>query len=174
MPRQPLFKLVRRADDAGYSIGQGPHLFEPATECTRLIGCCLASWADVQVQFSTLLSVLLGGHTDAAYAVYLTMRLSQERRQIIIAAANVTLTGRNLELFEALMVALDSIEDERNALAHGIFAYYPKLGDAVLWIDPVDWAKYQAKSIKNAENGIADPNELWDIKEKAYVYRPNY
>src|SRR5262245_54216437 len=115
MPRQPLFKLVRREDDADYSIGQGPHHFDPATECTRLIGCCLASWADVQVQFSTLLSVLLKSHSDAAYAVYLTMRLSRERREIIEAAANVTLTGRDLELFEALMFALDSVESERNA-----------------------------------------------------------
>ena len=132
MPRQPLFTLVRPEDDVSYSIGQGPHLIDDAKECTRLIGCCLASWADVQVQLSTLLSVLLKSHSDAAFAVYLTLRTARERVEMIEAAAKVTLIGRDLELFEAMILALKSVEKERNDLAHGIFGYYPKLGDALL------------------------------------------
>lgn len=77
-------------------------------------------------------------------------------------------------MFNAIMLALQSVEKERNDLAHGIFAYYPKLGDCVLWIDPVDWAIYQVTSIKDAENNTANPNALLEIKKKAFVYRPRY
>jgi hypothetical protein len=148
-------------------------LFDPAKECTRLIGCCLASWADVQAQLATLLSVLLKSYSDGAFAVFLALRTSRDRRAVLQAAANVTLKGSDLELFNAIMLALQSVEKERNDLAHGIFAYYPKLGDCILWIDPVDWAVHQVTSIKNAENNTTNPNEMLEIKKKAYVYRPS-
>ena len=172
MSRQPLSKVIRLEDNIGYSLGQGPHLFDSAKECTRLIGCCLASWGDVQVQLATLLSVLLKSYNTGSFAVFLALKTSRSRREVLQAAANATLGPREIELFNAIMIVLGAIEKERNDLAHGIFAYYPILPDCILWVDPNDGALHQVNSIRQSENNTRVPTHHEDIKTKMFVYRP--
>jgi hypothetical protein len=104
-------------------------------EQAALIGRSLAVWSIIEAEMAVLLGVLLKSDTEAAIAVYLTIRRSTARIDAINAACRATLNPRDIELIDAILIEHQSCEAERNALAHGYFGWANELPDAVLWID---------------------------------------
>jgi hypothetical protein len=85
---------------------------------------------------AVLLGVLLGANSDAAIAVYQTLRRATARVDAIKAAAQIVLNSKENELLGAVLRIHQSAEAERNALAHGCFiAAFESLPDAIVWVE---------------------------------------
>lgn len=129
MPRQPLPRKHRKASYGIASLGM-----DNRPEMASVIGQCLMHWPSIELQMALLLGVLLGATNEAAVAVYLSLRAGRVRNDAITAAANVVLSGKELELFRAIIDFERSVEAQRNDLAHGCFGTMDELPDCVLWM----------------------------------------
>jgi hypothetical protein len=74
MPRQP---LPRRYHEPDWDLNLSALAKRP--DHAAIIGDCLSLWTSSETQMAILLSILLKAHTDAAIAVYLTLRRSAPR-----------------------------------------------------------------------------------------------
>jgi hypothetical protein len=137
MPRQPLLYVRPKAKYrfAANALGERPEL-------AALIGECIAVWSRVEAQVAVLLSAIMKAETAISAAVFLSIRNSRAQREAVTAAAEIGLTGRELEMFSAIAIVYQSLDSQRTDLAHGIFAISEDLPDALLWSDSKDFAKY--------------------------------
>jgi hypothetical protein len=103
------------------------------------------SWPVVESEMALLLGQLLGINSEAALAVFETLRRSTAQRDAISAAAVIVLDSKDLELLTAMLDVHKSIEAERNSLAHGHFGIFDKKPDILLWITARDYILLKAK-----------------------------
>ena len=82
------------------------------------------------------------------------------------AVAKVVLNEADYELFSALMKYRESVEKERNALAHGRFGGAAEIKEGVLWIDPIDLSEH---TVRVTATGITD-EALDRVRSKTFVY----
>lgn len=68
-------------------------------------------------------------------AVYTVIRRSTGRTEAIKAAAKITLDEAGQQLVEALLIFLQSVEGQRNDLAHGHWGVSPAIPEGILWLD---------------------------------------
>jgi hypothetical protein len=101
-----------------------------------LIGQCVGLWAQIEIQMALILSALMKSHSDAAIAVFLSIRNSRQQQEALAAAAQTTLVGRASEIFSAISNVYRSLESQRNDLVHGVYALSDDLPNALLWVDP--------------------------------------
>jgi hypothetical protein len=66
-----------------------------------------------------LLAILMKAETEASVSVYLKLRRSVPRKEALEAVAKVSLTGKDHELFQAILRVHSQVEAERNALVLG-------------------------------------------------------
>ena len=96
MPRQP------------YPRNLDPPVFGPAhAKMPRLaeaVGRCIMAFSWVDWQMAVLLAAMMKAQSDASIAIFLTLRNARAQREVLIAAAEVTLRGRHKEIFDALMI----------------------------------------------------------------------
>jgi hypothetical protein len=119
-----------------------------------------------------ILSAVMKSDSDAAMAVFLSIRNSRVQREALAAAAQVTLVGRDLEIFSAISNVFQSLESQRNDLIHGAYALSDDLPDALLWIDPNNHANFFADMFEKLRKDIT-PGPIDEIKKNTFVYRPN-
>jgi len=91
------------------------------------------------------LGLLLGAKDDVAIAMYDALSSTVSKRDVLMAAAEKTLTPDEMEIFNALMSLFKSSASERNDIAHGIWAYSKDKPDHMLLITSDEYVKHQNK-----------------------------
>jgi hypothetical protein len=133
MGRQPFAPFRKR--NPGGSLDVGTHALRQRPELESIIANCLMAWPPAEAEMALILAHLLGaGESEAALAVFHSLRRSSAQRDAISEAARFTLDDRSRELLNAILAIHKSIEDDRNDLTHGNFGTYSKLPDGILWM----------------------------------------
>lgn len=167
MPRQP---LPINLHGGPWEIG--PRAVENRPDHVAAIGRCLTLWPDVLHQLALLLGILLGVNSEAAIAVFSTIRNERGRREAIRAAANHSLDARQLELLEAVMLVIRSAEKERDALAHGCYGYSSAIDDGVLWVESKHIGPWNVGMLlKDQASTGRTGHEHKEIAKRIFVYR---
>jgi hypothetical protein len=165
MTRQP---FLRARPNAHYYINQNCMADRPAM--AAIIAQCLTLWSQIEVEVSLILAVLLDTRSDAAVAVYLSMQNARSKRDALSSAANVSLTGENLELFKAVMNIHKSSGGERNDLAHGIFGIVSDTSDELIWCPSTKFAAWMTRANQKAWNLESDPDPHAPLRNELFVY----
>ena len=108
MPRQPFLPSHSKADLV-YGIG---HIANKP-KIAEALGRCIMSWSYVDWQMANLLAALMKANSEASVAIFLTLRNARAQRDVLIAAAETTLTGSDREIFEALMSIYGGLQSQR-------------------------------------------------------------
>jgi hypothetical protein len=166
MARQPFLPTYT---NRSYAVGA--LVLRDRPELTSRIGRCIAIWAQVDNEIGNLFAILLGTASDAALEVFLSLRRAASQRDSLAAAAKFKLRGEDLETFDALLKVYGSLENQRNALAHGCFGICDDDPSLLLWIDIRDHVHFQAEVLAKELRGeqLPDPHER--LKKNMYVYR---
>ena len=115
MPRRPFLSTPEiRRYIAGKNIRSAPVVIGRAFHKDRpdhaaQIGACLIAWPEVEMQMAALLAVLMKADTDAAMAVFLSLRRATARYDAISEAAKATLDAQGVEYVTAAMKVVQSV-----------------------------------------------------------------
>jgi hypothetical protein len=173
MPRKPFLSLpeIKRYPhrDHGGPWEIGPMVVERRPEHVALIGRCMTHWPDVMHQLALLSGLLLGVNSEAAVAVFATIKTERGRRDAIMAAAEHTLDPQKLELLGAILMAVRSIEKERDNLAHGCYGVSDVIKDGILWIDSKHIGPWNVTMLLK-EPAITGADHA-ELAKKIFVYR---
>jgi len=166
MPRKPFAQFAK----PGTSFAIGPGQINSRPELASLVGQCIATWADVELQMGLSLGAILKTNSEAAVALFLAAKTSRAQRDSLAAVARLLLTGDDLDAFEALMTIYAGLEKQRNALAHGLFGTSDALPDALLWCDMQDHANFLINVYLADYQGkpLADPHAK--LRKDMFVY----
>ena len=126
MPRQP---LPRNLHKGPWLIGPG--IVEQRLEHVAIIGRITTFWPDVVQQLGLLLGVMLGVNSEAAVALFATLRNARARREGLEAVAELNLDPEYHELFEAILTIVGAAEKERDHLAHGCYGMSEDIQDGI-------------------------------------------
>jgi hypothetical protein len=131
-----------------------------------LVGQCLASWAFVEFQLAMLLGVRMKAESGQTMAVFMILRRFTNQKAAIVAAADDVLSEPDKELMTAVVAVQQSIEGERNDLAHGLFGVAHELSDALVWIDMKHHAPWSVEQIR-----IRRDRDTSDLAKHVFLYR---
>jgi hypothetical protein len=110
---------------------------------------------------------MMGSNSDASVAIFLALANAKSRRDVLVAACDSRLDEGDKELFSALMVIYQSLDAQRNDLAHGLFSHSDDIEDGVLWAASQDEAKHTVNLLLNIEKAFED---FKDPKEYTFFY----
>jgi hypothetical protein len=131
MPRQPFLPSYSKAD-LKYGLGH----IKAKPKIAEAIGRCIMSWSYVDWQMAILLAGLMKANSEASVAIFLTLRNARAQRDVLIAAAGMTLTAADKEIFDAIMLLYGSLQSQRADIAHGIFGHATGIDDESMpWIE---------------------------------------
>ena len=167
MPRQPLLPVYRTA------ILRFPvDALAARPALAKLIGQCIAIWAQIEVQMALILNALMKTRSDAAVAFFLSIRNSRLQREGLAAAAKNALKGSyELEVFEAMSVVYQSLEGQRNDLVHGVYALADNFPQILVWFEASKHANFFADLFFRVSNG--EQVSIDEIRSDGFVYRDN-
>jgi hypothetical protein len=149
MPRKPFKPFADRNPGGRIDIGTRTLMKRP--ELLALVGRCLTAWPHIEAEMALVLGQLLGAHnSDAAMAVFQTLRRSSAQREAIFEAGRV-LDPTDRDLLSAVLNVHKSVEAERNALAHGHMGTYSFMPDTVLWMTSADYIEFKAMLVLKGE-----------------------
>jgi hypothetical protein len=171
MPRQPLSYVKPKAKVrfAANALGERPEL-------AALVGECIGFWSQVEAQLAVLLSAIMKAETAITAAVFLSIRNSRAQREALTAAAEIGLTSRELEMFHAVAIVYQSLDNQRVDLAHGIFVVSDDLPDAILWIDSKDFAQHSLDfwtELMSRADSLAPLRAEETVRSVLFVYKNN-
>ncbi|HFU6507162.1 hypothetical protein [Klebsiella variicola] len=152
--------LSRSYPDAKVTMGVG--YIEDRPRAAALVGKIVTSWADVEVQCARLLSVLMNTAIPESAAVFGSLRSSRAQSDALVAVADITLTDKDLALFNAYMKRKAALEKERNDLAHGCFGVSVSIPDHIVWVSQTDFLNFSIAHSSGKE-GVT-------LKDKQFVY----
>jgi hypothetical protein len=169
MPRQPFLPKYSKAD-----LVYGPGHIPKKPKIAESIGRCIMAWSYVDWGMAILLAALMKANSEASVAIFLTLRNARAQRDVLIAAADMTLEGSDKEIFEAIMLLYGSLQSQRADIAHGIFGFIPEgAEDAIPWIETKnlskDWVDRFHKP--KPENSAEQSNEKLAQKRLTYIYK---
>src|SRR4051794_13329245 len=168
MPRQPFlptFSYVKH-----YAVG--PTCLEQRPALAAIIGQCMGMWANAELHVALSLGALLGVESDAAVAVFLSLRNARAQREAISAAAAIILSADEFDVFDATMAVYSAVGRHRHDLAHGIYGIADELPDAVLWTETSKHAHFCIEVYnKETKPGGLGPDPHARMKDDLYVYR---
>lgn len=131
-------------------------------------------WPNIELQMALLLGILLDATNAGAVAVYLSLRAGRVRQDAINAAANTVLSGSVLELYRAIMAFQQSIETQRNDLAHGCFGAMDAVPDGVLWMDSRHLANFMLEFWNKVEHSTpTGPRMPTSQRQRDEIYEGN-
>jgi hypothetical protein len=151
-------KLFNPKPDTHWAIGMGGASGRPVQ--LLLIGECATIWPFVEHQMAICLGILLGSTTDAAMAVFSSIRQGRGQRDAITAAASVTRTEEDQMLIAACLSLLKTAESARNDVVHGQWGVSDTLPNALLWIEAKHHANWNAAAIIKAPGEGPSHDEL--------------
>jgi hypothetical protein len=168
MPRQPFLPFILQ--NRGGQLNVGTHALQQRPELELLIANCLMAWPPAEAQMALLLAYLLGAdQSEAALAVFHSLRRSSAQRDAISEAARITLSDTDQELLAAILNAHKRVEAERNALTHGHFGTYSLLLDGILWMDTKTYTDVRARV--ELAHQVTSEHFLERMYGKTYVYK---
>ena len=136
-----------------------------------LIARCLTFWSQIDVEMSLLLAALLDTRSDAAVAVYLSLTNAKAQRDALASAAQISLSGETLALFNAVMKIHKSSSGERNDLAHGIFGIVSDAHDELIWCPSTKFAAWMTRANQKAWNLEFDPDPHAPLRNELFIYK---
>jgi hypothetical protein len=168
MPRQPFAPIVQR--NPGGQVDVGTNALEKRPELEILIAHCLMAWPPAEAEMALLLAQLLGvSESEAALAVFQSLRRSSAQRDAIAEAARVTLGADSRELLDAILSAHKIVETDRNDLTHGHFGIYSNLPDGIIWMGTKDYIDFKAR-MELAQAVFTNETKL-ALYSNTYVYK---
>jgi hypothetical protein len=168
MPRQPFLPFILQNREGKLDVGT--RALQQRPELELLIANCLMAWPPTEAQMAVLLAYLLGAEqSEAALAVFHSLRRSSAQRDAISEAARFTLSDADQELLSAVLNAHKRVEAERNALTHGHFGIYTLLEDGLLWMDTKTFV--DVKTRVDLGHQIPSQHFLEQLYAKTYIYK---
>jgi hypothetical protein len=131
MPRQPFLPIYKDAD-----LMYGPAHIKKKPEIAAAVGRCIMLWSYVDWQMALLLAAIMKADSETSIAIFLTLRNARAQRDVLLAAADMTLSGQTREIFDAVMLLYGSLQLQRADIAHGIFGHIDIDDDTIVpWIE---------------------------------------
>jgi hypothetical protein len=125
---------------------------------------------------AVLLAALMKANSEASVAIFLTLRNARAQREVLIAAAGMTLTGGDKEIFDAIMLLYGSLQSQRADIAHGIFGHATGIDDESMpWIETKnlsrDWIDrfHKPKQENSAQQSNGD--DSFAQKRSTFIYK---
>jgi hypothetical protein len=166
MPRQPYLPAY---EDRSYVVGA--LVMKDRDDLMAVIGKIIALWSHADNEIATLFSLLMGTESDAALAVFLTLRRASNQREALTAAAQFKLNGEDLRIFNALMRVYGSLEAERNMLAHSCFGRCDEDPSLLYCIEIKHNVHFIVETLSREARGDVSRDRHARLKEHLYVYR---
>lgn len=172
MPPQPLSNVRTNAKLKVHSKS-----LERRSDLAPFIAKIIAGWALVEVGIGTMLSFILEAEFAATAAMLYSLRSSSAQIDAVAAAGKAKLTGRDLEMFEAVLIIARAAAKKRNAIAHHVWAHSDELPDALLLVEPQAYvnhfvelhSKIATKSFHHPWKLLApDPEHVFVYREKEF------
>jgi len=113
-------------------------------------------------------------NSEASVAIFLTLRNARAQREVLIAAADMTLTAADKEIFDAIMLLYGSLQSQRADIAHGIFGHVPNIGDdAIPWIETKNLSKDWINKVHKpkATDSAEQPDDRLAQKQSSFIYK---
>jgi hypothetical protein len=167
MPRKPLLPTYARA-----GVELGPGFLETRPHVAAEIARCVGLWSDVEFQNAQFLASLLHATAAPAVAVYLALKNSRTRQDVLAAAARAVLNDRNYELFGAIQRVGASLESQRNDIVHGLYGKSDQIPDGVLWMSSHDRIKHSLAlgSMSAASRYVLRHEAIRRLRQDIFVY----
>jgi hypothetical protein len=169
MPRQPFLPQHLKADLI-YGIG---HVAKKP-KIAEAIGRCIMTWSYVDWQMAVLLAVLMKANSEASVAIFLTLRNARAQRDVLVAAADMTLSRSDRKIFDAIMLVYGSLQSQRANIAHGIFgSFSADQGDEMPWIETKNLSKEWIEQFHRPKTTriSKSPDEKLPLKHSTYIYK---
>ncbi|MDN3276953.1 hypothetical protein QWJ07_22010 [Frankia sp. RB7] len=160
---------TRSKADLVYGIG---HIAKKP-KIAEALGRCIMAWSYVDWQMAVLLAALMKADSEASIAIFLTLRNARAQRDVLVAAAEMTLTGDDRDTFDAIMSVYTSLQSQRADLAHGIFGSIPDgRDDEVPWIETKNLSKDWVERFHNSKKAdkIDQQDEKLAQKRSTFIY----
>ena len=175
---QPLSTFLKTGN---YSLQFNADALRDKPDFAALIAEAIARWARIEAGVGNIFVEMLGSEINAGYAMFSALRATTLQFQVIKSTANSVLTGEALEVFSATMGVVESVQPERNRLAHWLWGSSPQVPEGLLLIDPVyardmnvRREKYQREFIKEMKLKVTVEEHMSFFKydlSKIFVYR---
>src|SRR6266545_8130648 len=169
MPRQPFLPSHSKADLV-YGIA---HIAKKP-KIAEALGRCMMVWSYVDWQMAVLLAALMKANSEASIAIFLTLRNARAQRDVLVAAAEMTLTGGDQKKFDAIMSIYASLQSQRADLAHGIFGTIPEgKDDEIPWIETKNLSKDWVERFQKLMNEDKPHGQDEKLAQKrcTYIYK---
>jgi hypothetical protein len=153
---------------ASYYINQNCLADRP--EIAAIIARCIATWSLVEVELSLILAALLDTRSEAAVAVFMSLRQANVQREAIKGAGSASLHGVDLELLQVALRLHGTTVDERNDLAHGIFGVISTETEKLIWCRAAKFAAWMTRANQTAWNLEFDPDPHAPLREELFIY----
>jgi hypothetical protein len=163
MARQPYLPVYK---DRQYVVGA--FVLKNRDDLAAPIGKIMSLWSQVDNEMGNLFSLLLGTESEAALAVFLTLRRASNQREALAEAAKYKLEAEDLRTFEALSKVYGSLEKERNTLGHGCFGICETDPDLLFCIDLKDHVLFIVETLSREARG--DVESAGSSRTAAGVY----
>jgi hypothetical protein len=161
--------MLHKYPNAGVEFGPG--FLEMRPHVAAEIAKCIGLWSDVEFQNAQFLAFLLQATAAPTVAVYLALKNSRTRQDVLAAAARAMLKERDFELFEAIQRIGASLEAQRNDIVHGLYGKSDDIPNGVLWMDPQHRMRHSlALGTIRAEKGRASAEDYLKLKRDIFVY----
>jgi hypothetical protein len=164
--------ILPKYSKAGLVYGPGHIRKKP--KIAEGIGRCIMAWSYVDWVMAILLAALMKANSEASVAIFLTLRNARAQRDVLVAAADMTLEGSDRETFEAIMLLYGSLQSQRADIAHGIFGFIPEgEDDAIPWIETKKLSKDWIDRVRSPkqENPTERTDEKLAQKRFSYIYK---
>jgi hypothetical protein len=134
MARQPLNTRLPNTE-----ITLGPRTLAERPRAAALIAECIATWSEVELQTGRLVGEMLGVPFEPVTAFYLSLANQRDKRRTLDPIAKYVFTNPDYHsLYDAIMRARSSSENERIKFAHSLFGIASDDLLGIIMIDSVD------------------------------------
>ena len=98
------------------------------------IGQCVTQWSFVEHQMAILLGILMDAQTEAAMALFTSLRTGPVKRDALKSVAQAVLSPKDITLLKAILEVEHKFESHRNDVVHGHWGVHEKIADGLLWV----------------------------------------
>jgi hypothetical protein len=118
----------------------GSELIEQLPEVAQWVGRIAINWSGVELQLALALGSMLGVQSDAAVALFLSLRNHRAQRDGLKAAGRKALSEDDWGVFEALLDIHGELDKQRNDVVHGVWGRSEQTPDGIIWSSLQDHA----------------------------------
>ncbi|HEX7759260.1 MAG TPA: hypothetical protein VF459_07155 [Caulobacteraceae bacterium] len=135
-----------------------------------LVASAIAISAEIETQKGQMLAALLGANARPAAAMFTSLTSSVAQSASLRAVVDVTLSGEQLDIFEAVMRLCDIALKDRNRFAHWVWGTVHELEDALAFIDPEAMIDYSVKKHDRRFHVFGAPGILQGLSSDDFDY----